>query len=233
MEFSKIVIIGVLCAAIFNLGGLIAPAANAASLKCSPSKLELSLKTSTQQTRYIRTKSSDDLTEMHNNQIEGSSVGGLGGGEIGFKTASKFEITHQGDQACVNLIGIDVSFYAKPEIHIASNFNRASCEYNAVMGHEKGHIRIMLQFLREYSPNIKREIHRIAANMKTVEGPVNKQEVKNIQDKMQADFLARLTAYNNKLMPILAARQQKYDSPTEYARVAKQCKKWDEKLSTR
>ena len=170
---------------------------------------------------------------MHSGQAQGSAVGGLGGGEIGFKTASKFEITHQGDQACVNLTGIDVSFYAKPEIHIASNFQRASCEYNAVMGHEKGHIRIMLRFLREYSPNIKREIHRIAANMKTVEGPVNKSDVEKIQNKMQADFLDRLTAYNKKLMPILASRQQKYDSPEEYARVAKQCRKWDEKLTNR
>jgi len=196
---------------------------------CKPSKPALSVKTATTRTKYVRTKSSKDLTQMHGGQ--GASVGGLGGGEIGFKTESQFEITQQGNSACVNLKRVQVTFYAKPEVHIASNFNRSTCEYNAVMAHEKGHIRILRKFVREYSPKVKLELQRIAKKVKLTAGPINKSEISAAQSKIQKKFMTEIEKYNEKIMPVLSKRQKAFDNPKEYARVAAKCKKWDQKLS--
>ncbi|MEZ5814766.1 MAG: hypothetical protein R3E13_08660 [Alphaproteobacteria bacterium] len=211
---------------------LISPAQ--AGLQCKASKPEISVKTATTNTKYIRTKSSADLGNMHGGGAKGSgkrsSVGGLGGGEIGFKTESRFEVMQEGNQACVRLKSVEVTFYAKPEIHIASNFHRGTCEYNAVLGHENTHIRILRKFVREYSPKVKQHLTRMVAKNDFSVGPVHKFQISKAQDTIQKKFMEKIEQYNNKIMPVLAKRQQAHDSAAEYARVASKCKKWDKKL---
>ncbi|HOO81559.1 MAG TPA: hypothetical protein PK513_03550 [Alphaproteobacteria bacterium] len=198
-------------------------------LSCKASKPSLSVKTATTRTKYIRTKSSKDLTQLHGGG--GSSVGGLGGGEIGFKTEGKFEITEAGGKACVKLKQLEVTFYAKPEIHIASNFNRSTCEHNAVMAHEKGHIRILRKFVREFSPKVKVFLSKYVYKIDPAIGPIPKSQVNEAQKKIQEQYMSKLEAYQNKIMPILGKRQKAHDSPQEYARVASKCSKWDKKLA--
>ena len=197
--------------------------------KCKSSKPSLSVKTATTRTKYIRTKSSKDLTQMHGGQ--GSSVGGLGGGEIGFKVENQYEIAGTGNNVCVKLKRVEVTFYAKPEIHIASNFNRSTCEYNAVMAHEKGHIRILRNFVREYSPKVKKELVKVSRQLDSAIGPIPKSDISRAQDRMQKAFMSKIEQYNEKIMPVLSKRQKAFDNPKEYARVASKCKKWDKKLS--
>lgn len=203
---------------------------SSAPLKCKSSRPSVSIKTSTTRTKYIRTKSAKDLTEMHGGA--GATVGGLGGGEIGFKTQGEFETIGSGSRACVRLKHLQVTFFAKPEIHIASNFNRSTCEYNAVMAHEKGHIRILRKFVREYSPMVKLEIQRIAKRIKSSHGPIPASGVAAAQNKIQKQFMSEIEKYNAQIMLILAKRQKAFDSPQEYTRVASKCRKWDKKLSS-
>ncbi len=196
---------------------------------CKDSKPKLSFKTATTRTKYVRTKSSSDLTNMHGGGGK-SKVGGLGGGEIGFKTESRFEVTEQGGQACVKLKAVYVTFYAKPEIHVASNFGRSTCEYNAVLAHENGHIRILRKFVREYSPKVKQDLSRMIAKVDPAIGPISKRDIQKAQKKIQDEISKKIQKYNTKIMPVLSKRQQKHDSPTEYRRVSNQCKKWAKKL---
>lgn len=196
-------------------------------------KPSLSVKTATTRTKYIRTKSSKDLTDMHGGGGGGSSVGGLGGGEIGFKAETRYKVIEADGAACVTLDRLDVTFYAKPEIHIASNFARSTCEYNAVMAHEKKHIAILRKFVREYSPKVKKSLVRFVSKLDTSAGPVGVSQVNLAQKEIETRILAEVKRLNDKMMPILAKRQQRLDNPQEYARVAAQCNKWDQKLDRR
>ena len=217
-EVSKTYGLFSLLMAFFACGAFV-PAPAHARLDCNASKPSLSVKTATTRTKYIRTKSSKDLTQLHGGGA-GSAVGGLGGGEIGFKTEGKFEITESGEKACVKLKHLEVTFYAKPEIHIASNFNRSTCEHNAVMAHEKGHIRILRKFVREFSPKVKVFLSKYARKIDPAIGPIPKSQVSAAQKKIQEQYMSKLEAYQNKMMPILSKRQKAHDSPQEYARVA-------------
>lgn len=210
--------------------GGISTTAQAQSFRCKDANPSLSVKTATTRTKYIRTKSAKDLTDLHGGS-KGSVVGGLGGGEIGFRTASKFEVATAGDMACVKLKRLEVKFYAKPEIHVASNFGRNSCEYAAVLNHENGHIRILRKFVREYSPKVKKELVKISRRLDTAVGPIHVSQIEKAQAKLQKDFIKELEKVNDKIMPVLAKRQKAHDNPREYARVDSKCRKWDQKLS--
>lgn len=216
-----------MCSALFMSVFPVA-SANAQALRCEYSKPSLSVKISTTGTKYIRTKSAQDLTQIHSGS--GQTVGGLGGGEIGLRANSQFEISSLGDSACVKLRRIEVTFYAKPEIHIASNFGRNSCEYGAVLAHEQGHIRILRKFVREYSPKVRQEMRNITRRLDTAVGPIKTSQIKTAQSKLQSEFLAQLERYNDKILPVLSNRQQAHDTPEEYARVSAKCRKWEEKL---
>lgn len=202
--------------------------AYAGGLRCGSNNPSLSLKTATTTTKYIRSKSSADLTQLHGGS--GAAVGGLGGGETGFKVENSYQVETLGNQACVKLDRVEVTFYAKPEIHIASNFSRNSCEYAAVMAHEKGHIRILRKFVREFSPKAKQHVLDMLRRFDTAK-LVNISQVETTQNQMQKEFLGQLGSYNDKIMKILSKRQQAHDSPKEYANVASKCKSWDEKLA--
>lgn len=215
---------------LFLLAGLLLPMASAqAEVKCRASTPKLSMKTATTRTKYVRTKSSKDLSQLHG-AGPGAAIGGLGGGETGFKVENQYEITGQGSTACVKLKRVKVTFYAKPKIHIASNFGRSTCEYAAVMGHEKGHIRILRKFVREYSPKAKREMAKIIRGVDSAM-VVPKSQIQTAQNEIQKEFMEKLKAYNERIMPVLEKRQNAHDNPREYARVDAKCRKWDQKLA--
>ncbi|MCB9982670.1 MAG: hypothetical protein H6861_03210 [Rhodospirillales bacterium] len=206
------------------------PSQTHAALSCKASKPAIDVKTATTRTKYIRTKSVKDLNQIHGGAGPGAAVGGLGGGEIGFKTEGKFEITEEGGMACVKLKRLEVTFFAKPEIHIASNFGRSSCEHNVVMAHEQGHIRILRKFVREYSPKVKSALAKYAYKIDPAVGPIPKSKVEAAQQRIQKEYMKKLESYQEKMMPVLSKRQQAHDNPAEYARINAKCNKWEEKI---
>lgn len=188
------------------------------------------VKLATTRTRYIRGKSARDLTEMHTGR-SGNNIGGLGGGEIGYKVESQFEVMEHRGQYCVGVKNMKVTFYGKPQVHIASNFKKGSCEYSAVLGHEQKHIRTMRKFLREYAPRFKKEVAKISKTSRKQIGPIRKSQIKDAQEELQDQMIRRLSSYLNKVIPVLSKRQKAVDSPEEYARVFRKCKNWDKKFA--
>jgi hypothetical protein len=227
----KISGLSVFVTCVFACALMVLPASAHAMAECKTGSPGLSFKTGTSQTEYIRTKSSKDLTQMHGGGSQGSYIGGLGGGELGFKTEARFEIQTQGNAACVKLKSVNVLFYSKPQVHIASNFSRSSCEYNAVMAHEKKHISTLLKFQREISPKVKAKIRSMLNSIDPDLGPISLADTQKAQKAIQKRLSASLQAYSDLMMPIVEQRQQAIDTPAEYARVSAQCKKWDEKLA--
>lgn len=182
-------------------------------------------------TKYIRTKSADFLTHSQGQEKSGSVVGGLGGGEIGYKSEIELQVMSQNDRYCVGLSKVKVVFYGKPEVHIASNFERGSCEYTAVLTHEQKHINTMKKFIREYAPRFKREVRDISRNTKRFLGPMSKNQINYAQEKLQQPLNETLERYLSQILPVLSTRQSEIDTAEEYAAVRAKCKNWDAKLS--
>lgn len=217
------------------LGALIISAAqaNAQSYRsesglCPSKSTQTSVKIATNNTKYIKSKSADNLTALHN---KGTGVTlGLAGGPIEVSIQSSFSITSRNNSACVKLEKLIVLLKAKPEIHIASNFRQGTCEYREVLAHEQKHIAELRRFIREHAPKLTREVRKIVRTSETKK-IVSETQVKRAQNQIQQDIIARINAYQEKIMDVLRYRQTLIDSPEEYKRVSRLCRNWDKKLS--
>lgn len=223
--FLKIVLVlGLLAGGVLALPN----AAMAAGWECPAKAPEVKLSRVLGKTKLYRTKDIHALTHMHSEGgavRQGVHVNGLGGGKIGLEGLASFTVMQRGDQACIWLKGIEAKFFAFPSIHIANNFPKGSCEYNAVLEHEKEHIRVLQDFHKEFAPKFKTALRRIASDIEP-QGPFSAANAEAIQSDMNARINAGIQGFNDSIIPVLEARQAKVDSPAEYARVEAQCKNW-------
>lgn len=220
-------------AVIFLLIGLLAQGtgnnAQAQGWECPDPAPEVTLKRIVTKTKLYRTKDIHMLTDMHAADgaviLEGMHVNGLGGGRIGLEGLASFSIMQRGAQACIWLKSLDAKFFAMPRIHIARNFRKNTCEFDAVLEHEKIHIRVLKDFHEEYAPHFKRELNDIVAALPP-QGPMNADHIDAAQEEMNRYINQRIKAYNDRIMQILSERQDAVDTPEEYARVNAQCRDW-------
>lgn len=196
----------------------------------APEAAEISLSRVLGKTKLYRTRNSEALTSMKNREggavRQGLLVNGLGGGKIGLEGQALFTVMQRGDQACIWLKGINAKFFAFPIIHIANNFPKGTCEYDAVLEHEKKHILALQDFHREFAPKFKTALRRIASEIQG-QGPFPAGSTDRIQKDMNARINAGIAAFNDSIIPVLEERQNGIDNPSEYARVEAECTNWD------
>lgn len=202
---------------------------HAADWSCPDTAPEITLSRVLGKTKLYRTKDIHGLTNMHQDGgavRQGMHVNGLGGGKIGLEGLASFTIMQRGEQACIWLKGINAKFFAFPSIHIANNFPKDTCEYNAVMEHEKKHIRALQDFHKEFAPKFKTALRKVAQNTEA-QGPIPASAVEAIQKDMNARINQGIQAFNDSILPVLEARQAQIDNPNEYASVEAKCSNWD------
>ena len=190
------------------------------------------LKSYETKTRLIRSKSADDLTRWQTgHSSRGAHILGLGGGEIGTKIQAEFEVKElDNGQFCLSLKKVIAKFYTKPQIHIASNFKKGTCEYKEVLRHEKKHILTLKKFHREYTPKYRAELKRIIRKV-PVQRPTTENGLEGQQQQIMQMVQKHMSAYTEKIMAVLSGRQKRIDSPQEYKLVASRCRNWDKKLA--
>lgn len=181
-------------------------------------------------TKLYRTRDVNALTNMKNQEggaaRQGIHVNGLGGGKIGLEGQALFTVMQRGDEACIWLKGLNAKFFAFPTIHIANNFPKGTCEYNAILEHEKKHIRALQDFHAEFAPKFKTALRRIASEVQG-QGPFAAASTETVQKDMNARINSGIQAFNDSIIPILEERQNQIDNPSEYASVEAQCTNWD------
>lgn len=196
---------------------------------CSTEEPKVSVKLKTAKTKYYKNYSARTINEIHNND-GGGTILGLAGGPIEIAMRGQYEIRSLNNKSCVQLAKVEVVFWAKPVVVIASNFEKGSCEYREVLAHEQKHIRTTRKFIREYAPKLRKEVNKIIdTSRKHV--VVSSGKIDQGQQKIQDPITKRLFAYQNKIMPVLRSRQEAIDTPEEYARVASRCDNWGKKLA--
>ena len=198
------------------------------SFLCSGEAPRVVVKLATAKTKYIKSNDVFDLTSMHNKG--GGVTLGLAGGPIDITSEYEFRMRTLNGKACVELYRLQVLFWAKPEVHIASNFKKGTCEYREVLGHEQKHIRTLRKFVREFAPKLKKEAPKIVKSSRT-QHTVKEADVEKAQQEIVEGISNRLRIYQNKIMPILRSRQMAIDTPEEYRRVADQCDNWGKRIA--
>lgn len=181
---------------------------------------------------YIRSVSAQDLTEWQlGHSLMGNTVLGVGGGTIGTRLNARYEMREMPDGLfCVLPVEVKAEFYAAPQIHIASNFARGSCEYSEVLAHEQKHVAVLRQFHREYREGYNRHFRRVLQDLPAPEAVVL-DDVEAAKKATTARIMEGLKPYVDAMMEELNTRQRAIDTPEEYRRVASKCRNWDKKLN--
>lgn len=215
-----------LCTGLFTLVFVVMTPQEAAAQNCPRHKTQMILEPELTKTRFFR-GSARRLTEwtMGHTQDFGVVLG-LGGGEIGtkFQAAFEYATTPEGG-VCVQLDKVKAIFYAYPRMYIASDYKKGSCEYEAILEHEKRHVKALIDFHDEHEERFRTHLGRIAKRIPMF-GPVTKAEVPAVKQRLMDYVMSEYNAFQNKALMSLQREQRKIDSPSEYRGVAAKCDNW-------
>ncbi|PCJ95869.1 MAG: hypothetical protein COA45_11830 [Zetaproteobacteria bacterium] len=201
-----------------------------AAERCSNHRTGISLSYSMKPTEYIRDISARELTDSHKGGNEAGIILGHARGAVRTGFTMEYEFTPlRARLYCFRVKKIRARFIAEPIIHIASNFKRGSCEYSRVLRHENEHVKILRKAHKGHVAGYKAHLRKVVRKipdfppMKITEIEQYKAEAADYINKAMSEYMEYITKD-------VLARQKKFDTPKEYQRVNKQCKRWDKKL---
>ena len=131
----------------------------------------------------------------------------------------------QGEGVCFWVDHIEVMLrYEALDIYIASDYPRASCQYQAILTHEKRHAEVARSYLDDYVQTIRSALASLA--IPKPRDPRLVESVTAAQEKTQATIEKLLRPVIAKLRKTMEAAQNRIDSAASYRRVETQCPKW-------
>lgn len=224
--FVRVWFLGVLFLLIFSPGFSLAG-------DCPRPKPKVSYQSEIKATEYIRSESVSTLTDWQKgHSIMAKPVLGVGGGAVGTKLRVRYRAAELPDgrgEVCVLPVEVHATFYAEPQIHIASNYARGTCEYGEILAHEQKHIKVLQKFHREYRTEYDDVLRDVVGALPAPEAvPMSEATVK--KEEITDSIMQGMSAYTSDIMKILSARQQKIDTLQEYRRVMSKCDNWEKKL---
>lgn len=201
-----------------------------ARLECPKHRPSTNLDYKVEPTQYLRNLNAAQLSMMHLGSGP-NTVLGLAGGEVGTKFEAVFEVEEtKKNLYCLNLKRIDATLFAKPQVHIAKNFKRGTCEYNAVLKHEEKHVTTLKRAHKEYLPFYRKHL-RMTSKKVPVLPPMTLAEANQKKYILIAQIKKDLQSYLDEIMKDVTERQRRVDSEREYKRVWDRCKKWEKRLN--
>ena len=131
----------------------------------------------------------------------------------------------EGEGTCFWVDHIEVMLrYEALDIYIASDYTRGSCQYQAILSHEKKHAKVAQGYLDDYVQVIRSALASLA--IPKPRDPRLVGSVTEAQEKTQATIEKLLQPVVAKLRKTMEEAQNRIDSRAEYRRVEKQCAKW-------
>ena len=155
-----------------------------------------------------------------------STVSGLMSGSIQVEHQLAFvhESYDQLDQGCVYLKSVDVKVHVDPTVFIAKEYPQGSCMHNAVLAHERKHVREDQLIVNKYSNYIGRALATVVDSKGAAFGPYNLSELPDVQKDIQAEITAVVKKFNKQMNLERQERQQEIDNVEEYASIGRQCR---------
>lgn len=131
----------------------------------------------------------------------------------------------EGEGVCFWVDQIEVLLrYEALDIYIASEYSRASCQYQAILTHEKRHAEVAQTYLDDYVQVIRSQLASLS--IPKPRGPRLVESVAAAEARTQATIAKLLEPVIARLRKDMEEAQSKIDTRAEYRRVEKQCPKW-------
>jgi hypothetical protein len=154
-----------------------------------------------------------------------TNVSGLMSGSIQVSHQVGFihETYEQLGLGCVYLKSVDVKVHIDPTILIAKEYPSGSCMHQAVLVHEKKHVREDQLIVNKYANIIGKAMAQVVDSQGPAFGPFDINELPKVQANIQNSLTTVLKRYNDKLNNERQKRQQAIDNLEEYTSIGTQC----------
>ena len=148
--------------------------------------------------------------------------------EIVFFLEGNTKIVPRGRGYCVYLETVGAEFgWRKMEIHIANEYRRGTCEYNAVLDHENQHVSIIRKALSGYAPRVRAELERELSRQR----PIYTRNPQTAADRAMEDLYGRMRGVVDRFQRSQSSRHGAIDSSRNYGAIADLCPNWDQNLA--
>lgn len=201
------------------------------SVECQqPSKPRVSVNPEVKDLKYDFSKSRPELDTMEIDTIspygpnEETHVNGAMSGSVQFETLISYSSTTYGDTlACVNVDKVAVKIHFDPVIYIVKEYPKGTCEHEAVLEHEKKHLKINQLVINKYTERISKTLALALNKYGSVYGPVAVDKVPGLYDHLKDYYTGIVQDEQNRMYVELNELNQQLDSLEEYERVQKAC----------
>lgn len=148
--------------------------------------------------------------------------------EVVFYLEGNTKIVPRSGGYCVYLETVGAEFgWKRMEVHIANEYRRGSCEYNAVLDHENQHISIIRNALSEYAPRVRAELERELRR----QPPMYTRNPQTAADRAVEGLYGRMRGVVDRFQRSQASRHGAIDSSRNYGAISDLCPNWDQNLA--
>lgn len=221
-------IVGVLRIAFFIVVFAAMPAI--AEEPCPTVVPKVSVKSLSKETKKYNNQSAFNLTMLHSRgpRAQGTTLG-LHVSPFIMTADYKYKTKEIGEKTCVSLDAVQVKFYSQPVLLVASNFPEDSCEFKAILEHEKGHDKILRGVQREYSDKTRSEMKGFVKKFRGA-GAVSPERIPEIKKRIEGQMERKFEEIVKEAGSVLNSRQKGHDTRQEYKRVEAKCDNWEKTL---
>lgn len=212
---------------------IVAPVtARAQSVECQAKTVpRINVTPKTNNIKYDFTKTKAQLNSVDVDTISPygphhkTTVSGLMSGSIQVRTQVEFihEKYAQANLGCVYLKNINVEVKIDPTIFIANEYRKGSCYHNAVLNHERKHVREDQLIVNKYTGRIGRALQDLIKGKTDGFGPYGLSRLDEVQQNIQQAVNQVVTKYNDNMNKERRKRQQAIDSLEEYESIGSRC----------
>jgi hypothetical protein len=152
-------------------------------------------------------------------------IEGLMHGRIGLTGGYMFstETYPERGKVCLYVSKVDVNFAVDPKIYIAREYRPGTCHYNAVLEHEKKHVRVDRDIVNKYTKIIVRGVNSALKQVGYAHGPYDSAQLPALQKRISGIIESVIQQYAANMNAEREALQKKVDTIEEYRRVDAQC----------
>jgi hypothetical protein len=155
----------------------------------------------------------------------GSRVLGLAKTGLEFGWSVRFEWQQRGDGFCFWVRRTALSIrQPSPDIYVAREYRRSSCAYQAILAHERQHMKISREQIDRYLPRLRWVLTSL--RIPTAERPIYVTSAEAAKSEVRVLMKDLAEPLFQEMSQALRKAQAKLDSPASYRRLRKQCKRW-------
>lgn len=127
------------------------------------------------------------------------------------------------NKVCMYIKDVQVKISVEPTVYIAHEFPKGSCRYEAVMGHERKHLKVDRDIVNKYSTIIVRAVNNTLTKVGYAQGPYDSSQLPALQKQIGGIIDSVIGQYYVNMNNERKVLQSQVDTLEEYARVDALC----------